>query len=109
MWGRRGANPESGRLAVHERIAAGARANFALKGIFTARTAPRWMKWEMGYNIYADKVIFISHHEFFGFLIQSPDFSDLMRVQFELVWKSSNPLKGPLTARHLLRPGRKRR
>ncbi|KKP33264.1 MAG: hypothetical protein A2312_00460 [Candidatus Staskawiczbacteria bacterium RIFOXYB2_FULL_32_9] len=60
------------------------------------RLAPRSMTWNMGYWLYADKVAFVSSkNEGFGFLIHSQEFSDLIRVQFEQIWKISKPIKLP--------------
>lgn len=58
------------------------------------RFAPKGMTWNMSYWIYADKVAFISsHREGYGFIIHSRDFADLMKAQFEVVWKISIPIK----------------
>jgi len=58
------------------------------------REAPRHMKWDMGYWIYADKVAFISSSkEAFGFTIHSKEFCDLMKIQFESVWSQSKKIK----------------
>jgi sugar-specific transcriptional regulator TrmB len=58
------------------------------------RTAPRHIKWDMGYWIYGDKVAFISSRkEAYGFTIHSKDFSNLMRMQFEILWKQSHEIK----------------
>jgi sugar-specific transcriptional regulator TrmB len=54
------------------------------------RFAPEGMTWNMGYWLYEDKVAFLSSEkEGFGFVVQSKDFSDLMRLQFENIWKIS--------------------
>lgn len=58
------------------------------------RISPKSTTWNMGHAIYADKVSFISsRNEAFGFIVQSKDFADLMRVQFEVIWKMSKPIK----------------
>ncbi len=58
------------------------------------RLAPKGLTWNMGYWMYDDKVIFLSSEkEGFGFMIHSKDFADLMRLQFELVWKVSEPVE----------------
>jgi len=58
------------------------------------RIAPLHMTWNMGHLIYGDKVAFVSSRkEAFGFIIQSRDFAELMRVQFEIIWNISKPLK----------------
>lgn len=44
----------------------------------------------MGYSIYGDKVSFISsEREVFGFIVQSKEFADLMRIQFSSLWELS--------------------
>jgi sugar-specific transcriptional regulator TrmB len=54
------------------------------------RFAPEGMTWEMGYWMYEDKVAFLSSEkEGFGFVVHSRDFAELMRVQFEQIWKIS--------------------
>ena len=54
------------------------------------RFAPLGMTWNMGYWLYEDKVAFLSSEkEGFGFVVQSKDFSNLMKLQFEEIWKIS--------------------
>ncbi len=54
------------------------------------RIAPLNMTWNMGHTIYENKVAFISSRkETFGFIVQSKDFAELMRAQFEVVWNIS--------------------
>lgn len=54
------------------------------------RFAPKGMTWDMGYWMYEDKVAFLSSEkEGFGFVVQSKDFSHLMKIQFEEMWKIS--------------------
>ncbi len=54
------------------------------------RFAPAGMTWDMGYWIYEDRVAFLSSEkEGFGFVVQSRDFSNLMKLQFEEIWKIS--------------------
>lgn len=54
------------------------------------RYAPKGMKWDMGYSIYGNKVSFISSEkETFGFIVNSKEFSDLMRLQFNTLWQIS--------------------
>lgn len=54
------------------------------------RFAPKGMIWNMGYWLYEDKVAFLSSEkEGFGFVVQSKDFSNLMKLQFEEIWKIS--------------------
>ncbi len=60
----------------------------------TIRIAPRHMSWDMGMLIFGNTVGFMSsHREAFGFTIQSRDFANLMRMQFEVLWKISTPTK----------------
>lgn len=54
------------------------------------RFAPKGVTWEMGYWMYDDKVAFLSSEkEGFGFVVQSKEFSHLLRIQFEEFWKKS--------------------
>ncbi len=58
------------------------------------RVAPPGMSWHMGYMIYAEKVAFISsRYESFSFTVQSRDFAELKRTEFEAIWKMSKPAK----------------
>ncbi len=58
------------------------------------RIAPKGLAPRMGYAIYDSKVIFISSSaEAFGFVVQSEDFADLMRQQFEVLWTTAKPEK----------------
>jgi sugar-specific transcriptional regulator TrmB len=58
------------------------------------RIAPEKMTWEMSYWLYADKVAFISgKEECFGFLIHSKSFANLIKAQFEVIWRLSKPVK----------------
>ncbi|MFZ2192766.1 MAG: helix-turn-helix domain-containing protein [Candidatus Moraniibacteriota bacterium] len=58
------------------------------------RLAPKNMIWNMSYWLYDDKVAFISsRQEGFGFVIHSKDFSELIRTQFEVIWKISKTIK----------------
>lgn len=57
------------------------------------REAPGFMKWDMGYWIYEDKVAFISSQkEAFGFVIHSKEFAKMMLTQFEAVWLQSKKI-----------------
>lgn len=57
------------------------------------RIAPRGAKWRMSYWLYADKVIFVSSKkEAFGFVVQSKDFSSLIKANFDIVWSVSEPV-----------------
>ena len=58
------------------------------------RLAPKKMDWEMSHWVYEDKTAFISTaNETFGFIVQSRDFANFMRAQFEVIW----PLCSPIT------------
>lgn len=58
------------------------------------RIAPKGMHWDMGSSIYGDKVGFISSRkEAFGFTVQSRDFANLMRAQFESIWHLSKNVR----------------
>lgn len=58
------------------------------------RIAPREMSWDMSYRIYGDKVAFISSgDEMFAFIVYSRDFAQLLRTQFEVIWKVSKSIK----------------
>lgn len=58
------------------------------------RLAPKEMNWDMSYWQYADKVAFISSRaEGFGFVVHSRDFVNLIKTQFEQIWKLSKPIK----------------
>lgn len=58
------------------------------------RVAPPCMSWHMGYIVYAEKVAFIgSRYESFSFTIQSRDFAELKKTEFEAIWKISKPAK----------------
>jgi sugar-specific transcriptional regulator TrmB len=54
------------------------------------RYAPKNFTPAMGYNIYGDKVSFMSSgKESYGFIVRSEDFVQLMSAQFEVLWKES--------------------
>ena len=58
------------------------------------RTAPKEVVWDMSYWIYGDKVAFISSkRELFGFVVHSRDFVDLLKTQFNVIWKLSKQIK----------------
>jgi len=58
------------------------------------RFAPDAMTWNMGYWMYDDKVAFLSSEkEGFGFVVHSRDFANLIKIQFEAIWKISEPVK----------------
>lgn len=57
------------------------------------RIAPRGIKWQMSYWLYADKVIFVSSKkEGFGFVVQSSNFASLIKANFDIVWSVSEPV-----------------
>lgn len=57
------------------------------------RLVPKGFNAEMGYTVYGDTVSFVSpEKESFGFIVKSRSFTELMRTQFELVWKNSKPI-----------------
>ncbi len=58
------------------------------------RIAPKEMSWDMGYWLYDNKVAFLSSQkESFGFVVNSRDFANLIKIQFEQIWKISKPVK----------------
>lgn len=58
------------------------------------RVAPKEINFEMGYWIYADKVLFVSSKkESFAFIIESSELAEMMRTQFYFMWKDSETLK----------------
>lgn len=59
------------------------------------RFAPKDMMWNMGYWMYENRVAFLSSEkEGFGFVVHSKEFADLMRLQFEQMWKVAVPNRG---------------
>ncbi len=58
-----------------------------------ARLAPVSLNFSLGYAIYGNTVRFISStRENFGFLVESQELAEMMKGQFELVWRNSKPL-----------------
>ncbi len=58
------------------------------------RITPKDTHFTMGYWIYGNKVAFLSSRkESFGYIIESKEFADMMRSQFEIMWTISKPLK----------------
>jgi sugar-specific transcriptional regulator TrmB len=58
------------------------------------RITPKQLSWNMSYWIYGDKVAFVSSdQELFGFIVQSQDFVDMLKSQFNLIWQISAPVK----------------
>jgi sugar-specific transcriptional regulator TrmB len=57
------------------------------------RIAPKSVDFSMGYWIYGNKVMCISSKkEGFGFVIESHDFAEVLRSQYEIVWSNSKTL-----------------
>jgi predicted transcriptional regulator len=58
------------------------------------RIAPQRFAPRMGYTVYDNKVLLVSGAaETFGFTVQSADFADLMRLQFDVIWDMSQEEK----------------
>lgn len=58
------------------------------------RIAPKGITTSMGYWIYGNRVACISsRRESFGFIIESSEFSGMLRTQFDLLWDTSTPLE----------------
>jgi sugar-specific transcriptional regulator TrmB len=58
------------------------------------RLAPENIDFSLGYAIYENTVRFISSKkENYGFLIESAEMADMMKVQFEVMWANSKSLK----------------
>jgi sugar-specific transcriptional regulator TrmB len=68
------------------------------------RLAPAGVDFSMGYWAYGNKVIFMSSKaENFGFIVESKELRQLLKTQFEILWKISEPLKSaPETAKKFL-------
>jgi sugar-specific transcriptional regulator TrmB len=57
------------------------------------RIAPPQVNFSLGYWIYGNKVVFISStKESFGFIVESLEFAQMMKSQFELVWNLSKEM-----------------
>ena len=64
------------------------------KHLRSLRIAPKGLSWDMGYWIYADKVAFISSRkESFGFVVHSRDFAEMLKAQFEVLWRQSSTVQ----------------
>ena len=51
----------------------------------------------MGYWIYGQKVAFLSSRkEAFGFIIESAEMAEMMKIQHQVIWAMSKPLKTPI-------------
>jgi sugar-specific transcriptional regulator TrmB len=58
------------------------------------RIAPAGVEFSMGYWAYGNKVMFMSSKaENFGFIVESKELRQLLKTQFEILWKISEPLK----------------
>ncbi len=58
------------------------------------RIAPKHIDFSLGYWIYENNVAFISSNkETYAFIVQSEEFAQMMRTQWQLIWQSSKPLK----------------
>lgn len=58
------------------------------------RVAPAEIDFTMGYWIYGNKVAYISSRkESFGFILESAEHVEMLRTQFEMLWKMSKPLE----------------
>jgi sugar-specific transcriptional regulator TrmB len=57
------------------------------------RIAPKEISFALGYWIYADKVAFLSSaEEGYGYIIQSQELVQTLKVQFEFLWAQAQPL-----------------
>lgn len=58
------------------------------------RRAPKGIDCSMGYWAYQNKVAFVSSRkESFGFIIESVEFRQLLKTQFDVLWQMSTPLQ----------------
>ena len=59
-----------------------------------ARVAPHNVDFSLGYSIYKNTVRFISSsNENFGFLVDSFELAEMMKTQYDILWKISKPIK----------------
>ncbi|MBU1164414.1 hypothetical protein KKA15_02530 [Patescibacteria group bacterium] len=59
-----------------------------------AKIAPAEVDFSLGYAIYGNSVRFISSSkENFGFLVESAELAEMMKTQFDSIWKLSKPYK----------------
>lgn len=57
------------------------------------RIAPKSIEFDMGYWSYANKVAFVSSQkECFGFLVESEDLVNTLKMQFDILWQISTPI-----------------
>ena len=59
------------------------------------RIAPPGIDFSMGYWLFADKAAFLSSRkESFGFIIESKELVEMLKVQFEVLWEMSARITG---------------
>lgn len=57
------------------------------------RKAPKGIESSMGYWAYKNKVAFVSSRkESFGFIVESAEFRQMLKTQFEMLWRVSKPV-----------------
>ena len=62
------------------------------------REAPKGIECSMGYWAYHNKVAFVSsRQESFGFIVESAEFRQLLKTQFEVLWQMSEPIEVPVS------------
>jgi len=82
--------PESRKIDVKKNIFMGEGEKFKRE----IRIAPKGVYTVMGYWAFEDKVVLISsRHEAFGFLVESFEFRQMLKTQFDLIWQMSKPYK----------------
>ena len=58
------------------------------------RIAPTQIDFTMGYWIYGNKIVFVSSRkESFGFIVESLEFAEMLKSQFEVMWGISKKLE----------------
>ena len=58
------------------------------------RLAPAAIDTRLGYWIYGNQVAVLSSiEECFGFIVESQEFADMMRMQHQVVWEQSKPMR----------------
>lgn len=59
-----------------------------------ARILPKGFDFSLGYTTYGNSVRFISSSkESFGYIMESAEFAEMVRSQFQLIWQTAKPLK----------------